>query len=75
MTILLYSWELSIHPLVDLKFLNFRFLFVKMLKMVFRRVVHFKVLFSEKYQYGENQVANANCKISYLYDIGGFNAW
>jgi hypothetical protein len=32
--------------------------------MVFRRFVHFPVLFIEKYRYGENRVANANFKKS-----------
>jgi hypothetical protein len=33
---------------------------VKFLKMVFRRFVHFPVLFIEKYRHGENRVGNPN---------------
>jgi hypothetical protein len=59
LAILLYSGELSIHPLVDIKFKNFCFL-LKILKTVFRCFVHFPVLFIDKYRYGENRVASPN---------------
>jgi hypothetical protein len=37
---------------------------LKFVKMVFRRFVHFPVLFNEKYRYGETRVANPNFKKS-----------
>jgi hypothetical protein len=36
--------------------------------MVFRRVVHLKALFNEKYQYGENQVAKFHILVSVIFE-------
>jgi hypothetical protein len=42
---------------------------MKFLKMLFRRVIHFRVLFIEKYRYDENQVANPDFQMIYFTNI------
>jgi hypothetical protein len=57
--ILLYIWELFMHPLKDLKFKSFVFV-LKFKKYRVRRDIHSLVLVIDKNRYGANQVANPN---------------
>jgi hypothetical protein len=62
LAILLFSWELSNHPVVDFKFNNFIFS-IKILKNSDSPFLHFPVLLNDKYLCGENRVVNPNLDV------------